>query len=515
MARGTASLAKYKSKRDFSITPEPAEGGRSRKGALQFVIQKHWATRLHYDFRLELDGTMKSWAVPKGPSFDPVDKRMAVHVEDHPISYNQFEGEIPKGQYGGGKVIIWDRGVWTPLEDPQAGYRKGQLKFTMQGHKMRGAWALIRIRSREKKQNVWLLIKEKDEFVRPSSEFSVVDEMPDSVADRKSPKAGPMAKTKAKTKAKAKAKAKSPGRTPKSTLPAGLEVSHPDRVVDSASGLTKIQVVRYYGLVANLMMPLLKGRPVSLVKAPQGIAKPMFFQKHLENMRLEGVEPLDRKLSPGDPPFLEIAKPHGLLFAAQMNTIEFHTWNSTKDAIDEPDRIVFDLDPGKGIGWPSMQQAAELMHGFLEKLGLNAFLKTSGGKGLHVVVPVKPEYDWDTVKSFSQAVVVHMAETLPQLFVAKSGPKNRVNRIFIDYLRNGRGATTVEAWSVRARPGLGISVPVEWSELAKLKSSDQWTVANAHTRLAVGNAPWKSYARSAKSLKTAMKRLGFEPSGAR
>ncbi|MEO6186501.1 MAG: DNA polymerase ligase N-terminal domain-containing protein, partial [Steroidobacteraceae bacterium] len=183
MASKSKSLDRYVAKRDFSLTPEPKAGGRSNGSAPQFVIQKHWASRLHYDFRLELDGTMKSWAVPKGPSFDPHDKRMAVHVEDHPISYNQFEGEIPEKQYGAGKVIIWDKGTWSPVGDAEDGYRKGNLKFTLNGHKMRGNWVLVRMKSRQTRQDAWLLIKEKDEFVRPASEFSVTDELPDSVAE--------------------------------------------------------------------------------------------------------------------------------------------------------------------------------------------------------------------------------------------------------------------------------------------------------------------------------------------
>src|ERR1700712_4371489 len=175
------ALGPYKAKRNFSITPEPQDGGESREHALQFVIQKHWATRLHYDLRLELDGTMKSWAVPKGPSFDPADKRMAVQVEDHPISYNTFEGQIPEKQYGAGKVIIWDKGTWSPIGDPHAGYRDGNLKFELHGHKLQGKWVLVRMKGRGEKQEPWLLIKEKDEFTRPASEFSVVDEFPDSV----------------------------------------------------------------------------------------------------------------------------------------------------------------------------------------------------------------------------------------------------------------------------------------------------------------------------------------------
>ncbi|MEO8991342.1 MAG: DNA polymerase ligase N-terminal domain-containing protein, partial [Nitrosospira sp.] len=180
------SLKAYREKRDFSITSEPSGIGASskpNKAALSFVVQKHWATRLHYDFRLELDGAMKSWAVPKGPSYDPNDKRMAIHVEDHPVSYNRFEGEIPRGQYGAGKVIIWDEGTWIPLEDPHKGYHDGKLKFELRGHKLKGHWTLVRMRRKEKeKQEAWLLIKEKDYYVRSSSEYSVVDEMPDSVA---------------------------------------------------------------------------------------------------------------------------------------------------------------------------------------------------------------------------------------------------------------------------------------------------------------------------------------------
>ncbi|WP_277402991.1 DNA polymerase ligase N-terminal domain-containing protein, partial [Achromobacter xylosoxidans] len=177
------TLAKYRAKRNFNVTSEPAEGGQANEAARAFVIQKHWASRLHYDFRLELDGAMKSWAVPKGPSYDPSVKRMAVQVEDHPIAYNRFEGEIPKGQYGAGKVIIWDRGTWAPVGDPADGYRRGHLKFDLHGVKMRGRWALIRMKGREsEKQPPWLLVKDRDEHARAESEFSVVDEQPDSVA---------------------------------------------------------------------------------------------------------------------------------------------------------------------------------------------------------------------------------------------------------------------------------------------------------------------------------------------
>jgi bifunctional non-homologous end joining protein LigD len=178
---------------------------------------------------------------------------------------------------------------------------------------------------------------------------------------------------------------------------------------------------------------------------------------------------------------------------------------------ETPNRIVFDLDPGEGVKWQAMQEAAQLLHGFLDELGLPAFLKTSGGKGLHVVVPIRGGHGWDTVKDFSTAIVRHMAATIPERFASKSGPRNRVGKIYIDFLRNGRGATTVCAWSARARPGLGISVPLDWDELASLKGADQWNVHNVHARLDKGNEPWERYARSARTLSAAMKRLGFDP----
>jgi bifunctional non-homologous end joining protein LigD len=269
-------------------------------------------------------------------------------------------------------------------------------------------------------------------------------------------------------------------------------------------------LVRFYGLVAPLMMEHLKGRPVSFVRAPQGIKGQLFFQKHLDLGKMAGVRQLDPALWPAHAALLEVAGPLGLVTVAQMNVVELHTWNAVKTAIGKPDRMTFDLDPGEGVDWPAMLQAVELMRTMLVELGLVPFCKTSGGKGLHVVVPIKRLYDWDTVKDFSQAVVRHMSRTLPQLFVAKSGPSNRVGKIFIDYLRNGFGATTVCAWSARARAGLGVSVPVAWAEVPRLKGGAHWTLQTIHTRLDKGNAPWAAYSKSAHSLAAAMKMLDFK-----
>ena len=292
---------------------------------------------------------------------------------------------------------------------------------------------------------------------------------------------------------------------------AGQTITHPERVIDPASGATKLDLARYYATVAPLILPHLAKRPVALLRAPDGVGGEQFFQKHMEGRQLPGVTLLDPALDPGHAALLEIGSEAALMGVVQMNTVELHTWNATRDKIERPDRFTLDLDPGEGVAWPQVQEAALLVRTLLTELGLVPFLKTSGGKGLPVVTPIKRLYDWDTVKGFSQAVVQHMAATIPKRFVAKSGPRNRVGRIFIDYLRNGLGATTVCAWSARARPGLGVSVPVRWDELDGLRSADQWTIGNVQSRLDVGNAPWAGYARAAKGLGAAMKMLGWKP----
>jgi bifunctional non-homologous end joining protein LigD len=869
------ALRGYRAKRNFALTPEPEREAAVRSAEQPaFVVQKHWASSLHYDFRLELNGTLKSWAVPKGPSLDPKVKRMAVQVEDHPLSYASFEGTIPAKQYGAGKVIVWDTGTWTPLHDADQGYSDGNLKFVLHGHKLTGKWVLVRMKGKGEKQAAWLLIKEKDAFARTSAECSVVDEFPDSVNDPKPPlrsaalapalvpaQAPAQAPTQAPTQAPAQAPAhglppgalpctlpptlspqlatlatlgagtppggadwlyeikfdgyrmlvrndasgarlftrnghdwtaklgalkqdietlnlppgwydgeivmpgeagipdfgalqrafdsrgaqrsqrsytttddivlylfdlpyaaghdlrsvpldarrallksllaastservrfseefvaapesviasacklglegviakrrsapyqssrsadwvklkcgqrqefviggytepqgtrqgfgalvlgvhdaqgllqyagdvgtgfseqalkdirkqlgelsrahspfapgtkiegrphwvtptrvaevsfgewtragrirhavfrglrvdkdastivreravtmatqkasRSAGKAEAQSLPARLRVTNPERVIDASTGTTKMDVVRYYSLVGDLMMRHLAGRPVLLVRAPDGVAGELFFQKHADTDKLPGIVQLDPSLNIGmnvgmninHAPLIEVASKQGLLSAAQWNVIELHTMNTGTVSFDHPDRMVFDLDPGDGVAWTQVKEAAQLMHSFLTQLGLPAFLKTSGGKGLHVVVPLRRVHDWDTLKGFSQAVVQHMANTIPQRFVARSGPRNRVGKIYIDYLRNGMGATTVCAWSARARPGLGISVPVDWAELPSLRGGDHWTLKTVHSRLDTGNEPWKGYARAARGLASAMSALGY------
>nr|WP_269129405.1 DNA ligase D [Ramlibacter alkalitolerans] len=271
-----------------------------------------------------------------------------------------------------------------------------------------------------------------------------------------------------------------------------LKVTHGSRVIDPASGLTKLDLVRYYAQVAAWALPHLKGRPAYIRRAPLGIHEAMTFVQHPTGIR--GLKGTDPELWPGHEPAIAFDAAEDLVAAAQTGMIELHTWNSTARAITLPDRIVFDLDPGEGVAWAQVQEGALLVRALLQELGLQSWLKTTGGKGLHLFVPLVPEHDYEAVRAFSEAVVGHMARTIPQRFVAVLGPRNRVGRIFIDYLRNGWVQSTAEAFSARARPGLGVSMPVAWEELAGITAGNHWNIVSGPQRLAALEAdPWAEY----------------------
>jgi bifunctional non-homologous end joining protein LigD len=296
---------------------------------------------------------------------------------------------------------------------------------------------------------------------------------------------------------------------------AGVRISHPDRVIDKHTDTRKIDLVRYYESVADWILPHLQDRPVSLVRAPEDIGGELFFQKHAQKLSIPHVTQ-HPGLDPGHAALITIDSVQALVGAAQMGTIELHTWNGVASNIEKPDRVVFDLDPDPALDWARMIEAAQLTHTLLEELGLRSFCKTSGGKGLHVVVPLSKHAGWDDVKDFSQAVAQHMATTLPKHFAAKMGAQNRKGKIFVDYLRNNRGSSTVAAFSARARPGLGVSMPISWDELADTTAGDQWTVANLHERLqTLREDPWAAYWKTRQRITAALtKRLEGERSQA-
>jgi len=288
-----------------------------------------------------------------------------------------------------------------------------------------------------------------------------------------------------------------------------LRLTHPDRVIDATTGVTKREVAEYYASVSQWILPQLKQRPVALVRAPDGLAGELFFQKNAGQLHIPNVVSYE-KAEAGQAAMV-INRPDTLLGAVQMNMLELHTWNATDKDFDKPDRFVLDLDPDPALPWKAMLEATQLTLTLLDELGLKVFLKTSGGKGIHLVVPLTRRAGWDEVKDFSHAIVDYLAKLFPDRLSAVSGPKNRVGRIFIDYLRNGKGATTACAYSLRARDGLPVSVPIWREELAQIKAANQWNIANLRERLAEVDDPWADMGKVRQTITAHMrKQLGLK-----
>lgn len=797
MTKAAGKLAEYNARRNFDSTGEPAGmPGRARRTGLKFLVQKHDATRLHYDFRLEWDGVLLSWAVTKGPSTDPGEKRLAVRTEDHPLSYADFEGTIPKGEYGGGTVMLWDRGTWQPEGDPDEGLKDGKLTFTLQGSRMKGSWALIRMRSKEKREN-WLLIKHRDDcatddpdgltegavtsittgrdmaaiargedaaeppapdatrkgkrpgyralqlatlydaapegddwlhetkfdgyralaalgkggtrlFTRSGKDWTdrfaallgAFDPVPCDaalidgevmaariegsafsalqaalsdgspllfyafdllaldgddltgaplVARRKrladllagAPKNGALRlsehvvghgpeifakackagaegiiskridapyrgrRTKAWRKIKCSRrqefviggyrpsdKAGRPfasilvgthdgdrlryrGRvgtgfaeadfellqaamiqrktSPFADVPndiargarwvrpnlvaevefaeftgdgyvrhgsylglrgdkaaravrieapkedemeetvLGVTISSADRRVFPDAGCTKIDIARHYARVGERMIELAGHRPISLFRCPGGLGEPCFFQKHGGGGMPDALSHIEVEESGGETAdYLYATRPESLVAAAQMGTIEFHIWAARTDRLERPDRLVFDLDPDEGLDWSDVRTAAFELREVLARLGLEAGAIVTGGKGIHVWMPLRRTREWETVKLFAKTFAHVMAGKSPDRYTATMSKKKRKGRIFIDWLRNERSATAIAPYSLRARKGAPVAVPVTWDELERLKSANGFRMEDMGERL---KAPCPALAR--------------------
>ncbi len=843
------ALKTYYEKRDFGRTPEP-KGKEHKKSGFSFVVQKHAATRLHYDFRLELEGVLKSWAVPKGPSYDTREKRLAVHVEDHPVEYGGFEGIIPKDEYGGGTVMVWDHGTWVPLDkDPVAAYHKGVMKFRLEGQKLRGAWTLIRMKPRpgedDSKEN-WLLIKERDEFVRPLSEFDVTKEMPESAVSGRSleeiaadkddvwhskdvsfdaevlkevpgarkarlsdfvepqlatlvdeiPKGAtwvfeikldgyrelcridgrdvrfisrngkdwtshfpslasatrllpvrsalldgeivvllpdgtssfqalqnalsgePKARliyyvfdvlhlegydlTKVPLRDRKKIlrwlvsplpadssvrlsdhfegsgdvflreackhslegvickRADRPyvsGRTrdwlkikclkrqefvvvgftdpsggrkglgalllgvndeegnltfagkvgtgfterslkelkgklsrleiekpaflnppkgaaargvhwvrpelvaevafsewtkdgqlrhpsfqglrddkkpeevvrekaaqtvddkpekeprptaakerDKKTQFAGVTLTHPDRLVYPEAGITKRALAEYYEAAEQWILPHVKDRPLTLIRCPDGWNGECFFQKHLDKKSPPSVKPVPIEEDGEEKYYLAVDSLAGLMYFVQMGVLEFHPWGSKIDSLDRPDRMIFDLDPDPSVAWPKVIETARLLRELLAMLELKAHVKTTGGKGLHVVVPLQRRNDWAEVKGFSRAIVEKLVQVQPKSYTSNASKAGRKDKIYLDYLRNAKGSNAVAAYSTRAKAGGPVAVPITWEELESGIQSDAFNLTNISERLRRSKDPWEDFDKVRQFITAKMKK---------
>ncbi len=511
-AASAQKLEAYEKKRDFARTPEPSGGEvEPSPDAPRFLVQKHDASHLHFDFRLELDGVLLSWAVPKGPSHVPSVRRLAMRTEDHPLAYADFEGVIPKGEYGGGTVMLWDRGTWQPEGDPQAMLKKGHLTFLLQGVRMRGRWHLVKSGKEEK---AWLLFKGRDKEARDEEENVAAADDTSVLSGRRmatiakqrdavwrSNRADTTAKTtRRRTTEPAHLAAEDALPMPDVSelvrkIPTKVSFTNLDKVLYADQGLTKAALIAYVGVVADSLLFHLKGRPLTLVRCPNGSDAHCFFQKHAK----EGVPAAIRRLKIEDgsgdrEDYMAIDDRDGLFAAVQLGALELHVWGSREPHIEKPDRVVLDLDPDPTVPWERVAEAAHAMRLFLEELGLDSFPMTTGGKGLHVVIPVAPRLGWDEVKTFTQQIADHFAAVSPERFTSNMSKAQRKGRIFIDYLRNGRGATAIAPFSMRARANATVATPVGWDELARGVDPAAFTVRTIPGRLdALKADPWAGY----------------------
>ena len=834
-------LAKYNAKRDFTRTQEPA-GKVAKKPGQRYLIQKHAATRLHYDFRLELDGVLKSWAVTRGPSLNPADKRLAVEVEDHPVDYGHFEGTIPKGEYGGGTVMLWDEGTWEPIGDPEEGLKKGDLKFRLHGERLTGTWALVRMKGRPQDhgRNNWLLIKHHDEasneddaeawletqstsitsgrsmeqiskgdevwesghvekvkkasstgskkkpassaqtslkFIEPelatladgmpegpnwvhevkfdgyrtqalidhgqvqlltrkgldwthkfaplpqllarlpvktaivdgeivavdadgnqsfktlqavlgeeksdaplqyyafdllhldgqdlralpllerkqklaeliksagdlgnrisySEHFSDADDallgqicrldMEGLIAKRgdapySSGRGGSWLKVKCHrrqefviggftepkhahrgigalllgyyqdgeflyagkcgtgfdtdsavqvrekldgllqkerpfeavppevrreaiyvtpklvceieftewtpdgrlrhpsfqglredkpaaevgrdkpvhapheiARPEAKAVTKSPTKSKsKGAEVGGITITHPDRVIFPDNGLTKQDLAEYYLDIADHILPHVVRRPISMIRCPEGIGEQCFFQRHLSQNQIPHVFDTGIQVKDRNEEYIMIEDAQGLVSMVQWGAIEIHPWGCTADAPDLPDRMIFDLDPDPEAKWTDVIAGAQELRQRMTEFGLQSFIKTTGGKGIHVVVPIQPHFHWDAIKAFTRAVAQSMQHDNPERYIATASKTARKGKVFVDYLRNDHTATAVTAFGVRARPGAPVAMPIEWEDLTTDLHPADYTIRTslAHVK-AWKRDPWTEF----------------------
>lgn len=452
MVKFMNKLTKYNNKRNFNITSEPIGKILKNNKKLTFCVQHHIARKDHFDFRLEYNGTMSSWAIPKGPSYNPKDKRLAIKVEDHPISYKNFEGTIPKGEYGAGTVMLFDLGYYKIIK-----YEKNLIKVILYGKRFKGMWTLTHF-----KNDNWLLIKDHDFY----ENYIDITKYKRSIKTNRT-----MKEIKDNEKKKE------------------ILLTSPNKKI--IGNITKKVIFNYYKKVAPYMMPYLENRIISVVRAPSGINNKIFFKKHLENQKryLEKINISSKNDKEKD--YYYILDEIGLLSEIQMNSYEFHIWGSNASNKNKPNMMVFDLDPDKSLSLDKLRLGVKYLKEILDNLNLKSFLKTSGGKGYHICIPFKNNLTWKKFYKISEDIANIIENTHSELFTTNNRKEKRKNKIFIDYLRNQKSATFVAPYSVRLRKNAPVSMPIAWNELDKIKPNEI-TIYKAIKRLKKKD-PWKDF----------------------
>lgn len=484
----------------------------------RFVVQKHAASTLHYDFRLEVDGTLKSWAVRKGPSLDPAHRRLAQPVADHPLSYADFEGVIPSG-YGAGAVIVWDRGTYRNLRADEGlsmaeALADGKLVVWLEGEKLRGGYTLVHMKGRDG----WLLIKRDDEHANP--ERDVTEDAPASVLSGRTVEGfgGPVApmgraprpaKPKAAPKKSRKPSAKREKAVQKTVQvgPHEVELTNLDRVLFPDRGLTKGDLVVYYQRIADRMVPYLTGRPLVLQRFPGGIDAPGFVQQHAPEHYPGYVTRATVEKEDGTVVHAVCDNAATLVYLANQGVITPHVWLSRTDALHQPDRLIFDLDPS-GDDFEPVRRTAHAVRALLDDLGLPAFVMTTGSSGLHVVVPLDRSADFDTVRAFARDASTVLVRRHPDLVTDAQRKARRAGRVLLDVMRNTYAHTAVPPYAVRALPGAPVATPLAWEEVDDPDLHPRrYTIETIFTRIETAGDPWAGLGRQTCDLETPRRRL--------
>jgi len=522
-------LATYRAKRDFSVTAEPA-GGNPGAESRRFVVQRHRARRLHYDLRLEMDGVLVSWAVPKGPTLDPKARQLAVHVEDHPIEYFDFEGVIPKGEYGGGDVIVWDWGTWDPsgTDDPARAIADGELHFDLHGQKLAGRFVLIRRGKQQSGKEQWLLLHKNDDAAQPgwdpedhprsvksgrtNDEVAAAPEslwrsdLPAGEAAVRLGDATPLPSWTAPGKDELAALDKLATRGTWEVQGRELRLTNLNKVLfpgredngDNINGeningdnvnkapVTKRELIRYYAMIAPFMLPYLAGRPVNAHRFPDGITRPGFWQKEIPDYAPEWITRWRNvEAGPGETEcYAVLDSVPALVWMANYAAVELHPWTSRLPNVHEPTWALIDIDPGEQTTFAQILELARLYRTALEHLGVEAMPKVTGQRGVQIWVPVRPGYSFADTRAWVEKLSRAVGRTLPDLISWEWHKDRRRGLARLDYTQNAINKTLVAPFSTRPSPGAPVSVPIRWDELDDPDlRPDRWTIRTVIDRV--------------------------------